>query len=196
MIFSNFENREQRDDSGIFPHAVNQHSIGQSQKQSSVTSNFPNEKSPLQYSLSSKFFNHFFIFLKQDNVFLATVCKTVRPVLSYHCAVSPVCLSCMYNVGVLWPNGWMDQDATWYGGSPYQVLNGLGQQPPTFWPMPFVAKWFDGSRCHLVWRWASARQDCVRWRPSSPNRKGHSSRPTFWCMSKLIVQGSWLVHHS
>ena len=19
-------------------------------------------------------------------------------------------------VGVLWPNGWMDQDATWYGG--------------------------------------------------------------------------------
>jgi len=19
------------------------------------------------------------------------------------------------NVGVLWPNGWMDQDATWYG---------------------------------------------------------------------------------
>jgi len=20
------------------------------------------------------------------------------------------------NVGVLWPNGWMDQDTTWYGG--------------------------------------------------------------------------------
>jgi len=31
-----------------------------------------------------------------------------------------VCLSfCMSsNVGVLWPNGWMDQDATWYGGRP------------------------------------------------------------------------------
>jgi len=25
-----------------------------------------------------------------------------------------VCVS--YNVGVLWSNGWMDQDATWYGG--------------------------------------------------------------------------------
>jgi len=28
-----------------------------------------------------------------------------------HCPICPVC-----NVGVLWPNGWMDQDATWYGG--------------------------------------------------------------------------------
>jgi len=31
------------------------------------------------------------------------------PVLS----VCPVC-----NVGVLWPNGWMDQDETWHGGRP------------------------------------------------------------------------------
>jgi len=22
----------------------------------------------------------------------------------------------VYNVGVLWPNSWMDQDDTWYGG--------------------------------------------------------------------------------
>jgi len=35
----------------------------------------------------------------------------VRPVLSDRYPVCPVC-----NVGVLWPNGWMDQDATWYGG--------------------------------------------------------------------------------
>jgi len=27
-----------------------------------------------------------------------------------------VCLSC--NVGVLWPNGWMDQDETWRAGRP------------------------------------------------------------------------------
>jgi len=27
------------------------------------------------------------------------------------------CLS-MCNVGVLWSNGWMDQDATWFGGRP------------------------------------------------------------------------------
>jgi len=29
-------------------------------------------------------------------------------------------LSCLsvYNIGVLWPNGWMDPDATWYRGRP------------------------------------------------------------------------------
>jgi len=29
---------------------------------------------------------------------------------------SAVCLDCI--VGVLWSNGWMDPDATWYGGRP------------------------------------------------------------------------------
>jgi len=30
-------------------------------------------------------------------------------------------------VGVLWPNGWMDRDATWYGGRPppRQHLDGM-----------------------------------------------------------------------
>jgi len=40
--------------------------------------------------------------------------KTVRPVLSDRCLF---CLS-LCNVGVLWPNSWMNQDATWYGGRP------------------------------------------------------------------------------
>ena len=44
----------------------------------------------------------------------ATVCKAVRPVLSDRC------LSCqsVCDIGVLCPNGWMDQDATWYRGRP------------------------------------------------------------------------------
>ena len=42
---------------------------------------------------------------------------------------------------MLWPNGWMDQEDTWY----------------TMWP----------------------RAHCVRWGPSSPHRKGHSSPPHF-----------------
>ena len=47
-------------------------------------------------------------------VFWATVYKTVRPMLSDCClSVCPMC-----NVGVLWPNGWMDQDETWHGGRP------------------------------------------------------------------------------
>jgi len=36
---------------------------------------------------------------------------TVRPMLWDRCPA--VC-----NVGVLWPNGWMDQDTTWYRGRP------------------------------------------------------------------------------
>jgi len=38
---------------------------------------------------------------------------TVRPMQRDRCPVLPFC-----NVGVLWPNDWMDQDATWYGGRP------------------------------------------------------------------------------
>jgi len=44
----------------------------------------------------------------------ATVCKTVRFMLSDRC---PVCLSVLSacNVGILWPNGnWMDRDETWH----------------------------------------------------------------------------------
>jgi len=53
--------------------------------------------------------------LKYD--FGATVCRTVRPMLSDRC---PVCLSVLSvcNVGVLWPNGWTDQDETWRAGRP------------------------------------------------------------------------------
>jgi len=38
------------------------------------------------------------------------------------CYRSVVCLSCpvlsVCDVGVLWPNGWMDQDETWHAGRP------------------------------------------------------------------------------
>jgi len=51
-----------------------------------------------------------------------TVCKTVCPILSDRCLVFPVC-----DIGVLWPNGWMDQDAMWYGGR--------------LWPRPHCVRW-------------------------------------------------------
>ena len=46
--------------------------------------------------------------------FWATVCRTVRRMLS------DSCLSCLFvcDVGVLWPNGRMDQDETWHEGRP------------------------------------------------------------------------------
>ena len=52
--------------------------------------------------------------------FWATVCKTVRPMLSDRClSVCPVCPCCpVCNVGVLWPNGWTDQGETWHAGRP------------------------------------------------------------------------------
>ena len=55
---------------------------------------------------------------------------------------------------LLWPNGWMDQDATWYRGRPQprphcitcrwdpaaSPPKGAQQPPPSFWPMSIVAK--------------------------------------------------------
>jgi len=40
-----------------------------------------------------------------------------RPFVKRYTLCYQTCLS-VYDVGVLWPNGWMDQDATWYGGRP------------------------------------------------------------------------------
>jgi len=62
------------------------------------------------------------------------------------CYQTVVCLSCLSvcDVGVLWQNGWMNQDETWHGGRPrprpgHIVLDGV-QQPPSFRPMSIVAK--------------------------------------------------------
>ena len=68
---------------------------------------------------------------------------------------------------LLWPNGWMDQDATCYGdrlwprrhcvrwgpSSPLQK----GHSLPNFWPMSIVAKRLDALGYHLVWRYALAQ---------------------------------------
>jgi len=59
-----------------------------------------------------------------------------RPVLP----VLPVC-----GVGVLWPNGWTDQDETWRAGGPrpgHIVLDGEPEPPPIFGP---YLLWPNGS---------------------------------------------------
>jgi len=76
-------------------------------------------------------------------------------VLRDRCPVCPVS-----DVGVLWINGWMDQDATWYGGRPrsrrHCVRWGPSLPPskkgraPNFRLMSVVVKRLDRSRCHLV----------------------------------------------
>ena len=64
------------------------------------------------------------------NRFWATVCKTVRRMLSVRClSVCPVC-----NVRALWPNGWTDQDETWHAGRPrhgHIVIDGDPATPPS-----------------------------------------------------------------
>jgi len=74
------------------------------------------------------------------------------------------CLSCLSvcDAGVLWRNGWMDQDAIEYGAGVGQgdiVLDGDpaphkkgAQQPaaPILRPMSTVTKLLDESRCHWV----------------------------------------------
>ena len=54
-------------------------------------------------------------------------------------AIGPLSVLSVCNVGVLWPNGWTDQDATWswYGGRPdpgHIVLN--GDPDPQKWVQP------------------------------------------------------------
>jgi len=119
---------------------------------------------------------HVLTFFTSRQRFWATVCKTVRPMLSVRClSVLSVC-----DVGVLWPNDWMDQDVTWYGGRPRprphcvrwgpSCPSPKGAQPPPqifgpclLWPkgwMDQYATWCEGRR--------RPRRHCVRWGPSFP----------------------------
>jgi len=71
------------------------------------------------------------IYKRVQGPFWATVCKTVRPMLSDRClSVLSVCLWRWCTV--LWRNGWMDQDATWYEGRPRPRRHCLrwGPSPP------------------------------------------------------------------
>jgi len=108
----------------------------------------------------------------RTDTFWATVCKTVRPILSERCPVCPVC-----DVGGLRPNGWTDQDETWHTGRPRprphcvgwrsssphgkghinpHILNLRGRRlclhPYNPRSMSTVAKRLDGSRWNLAWR--------------------------------------------
>jgi len=71
-------------------------------------------------------------------------------------SVCPVC-----KVGVLWRNGWMDQDESWHAVMPRPGHIVLDEDPapfpqrdtaPNFRPISVAAKWLDGSNCHLVKR--------------------------------------------
>jgi len=78
---------------------------------------------------------------------------------------------------LLWTNGLLDQDATWYGGRHLPRTHCVRWGPssphkngtvPDFRPMSIVAKRLDGPICHLV-RYTGRprpRPYCVRWGPT------------------------------
>ena len=75
----------------------------------------------------------------------------------------------------------MDQYETGHAGRPrpdHIVLDGdsapvpqKGGGAPNFRFIPVVAKWLDGSRCHLVGGRPQTSRHCVKWGPSSPRQK-------------------------
>ena len=115
----------------------------------------------------------------------ATVCKTVRPMLSVRCPVLPVC-----DVRALWPNGWTDQDETWHPGRPRPWPHCVrwgpsspspkgARPPPIFGP---YLLWPNGLMHQDATRYAGRpqpRRVCVRWGPSSPSLKRATSLPFF-----------------
>jgi len=95
-------------------------------------------------------------------------------------------------------NGWMHQDATWYGGMPQprrlcvrwgpSFPSPKGVQPPIFVQCPFwLNDWIDED---ATGTWYGSRPrprpHCIRRGPSSA-RKGHSSTPSFRPMSVVAT---------
>ena len=128
--------------------------------------------------------------------FWATVCKTVRPMLSGRCLSCPVC-----NVGVLWPNGWMAQNETWHAGGPWPWPRRVrwgpsyplkGAQLPLFdpcllWPNGWMdqdATWYEGR--------PRPRPHCVTLGHSLP-QKGSTTLPQF---SAHVYCGQTVAHLS
>jgi len=86
---------------------------------------------------------------------------------------------------LLWPNGWMDQDATWYGCRPRPRPHSVRWRPssPKMGDSPqfsanvclIVAKRLD-SRCHLIRNYRPRRRP---WGPGSCPTKRGTAAPSF-----------------
>jgi len=124
------------------------------------------------------------------------------------CLSSPVCPVC--NVGVLWPNGWMDQDETWHGGRPRPREHCVGwgpslpppkkkegrahsqiSDPCLLWPNGWMdqdATWYGGR--------PRPRRHCVKWGPSSPPGNKRGRAPIFgscllWPNGSMNQDATW-----
>jgi len=115
--------------------------------------------------------------------------------LSDRCAFSLSVLSVLSvcYVGVLWPNGWMNQDATWYRDRPRSKRHCV-RLGPSFTLPPKTAQQHQFSAhvyCSQTAGWIKtpqygdrpwARRYGVRWGPSSPSERD-TAAPHFRPMS-------------
>ena len=83
---------------------------------------------------------------------------------------------------LLWPNGWMDQDATWHGGRPQPKRHCVRWGPSSPPPRGGAPQFLANICCGQMAGWIKmplgrevrpqSKQHCVRWGPSSPSQKG------------------------
>jgi len=109
------------------------------------------------------------------------------------------CLS-VCDVGVLWPNDWMDQDETWHVevglGPDHTVFDGDPAAPPQrgtaptifgsclLWPNGWLdqdATWYGGR--------PQPMPHCIRWEPHSPSQKG-AEPPIF--SPRILWPNGWM----
>ena len=114
-----------------------------------------------------------------------------RFAVCHRSVVLSVCLSCLSvcDVGVLWPNGWTDQDETWHSGRPWPWPHCVrwgptshfrkGAQPPIFGPYllrPNGCMDQDATRRGARPR---PRRLCIRWYPAPSQKWGGAPSPIF-----------------
>jgi len=75
-------------------------------------------------------------------------------------AIGPFSVLSVCDIGVLRPNGWMDEDETWHGGRPRPWPHCVG--PCLFWPNGWMdqdATWYEDR----PWPWPPIFGTCVLW---------------------------------
>jgi len=115
-----------------------------------------------------------------------------RFALCYQTAVCPVLSVCDF--GVLWPNSWMDQDATWYEGRPQlrphcatwgpSSPQKKGAQPP-FLAHVYCSQMAGWIRVPLSTEVGLCWGDIVLDEDPAPPTKTGTAAPTFWPMSTV-----------
>jgi len=121
-------------------------------------------------------------------VFWATVCKTVCPMLSDRCLSVCLSVTLMYcGQTVRWIK--MKLGVQVGLGSGHIVLDGdpAPSPPKGHSPSPIIR--LHGS-WHLVWRWASVQPYCARRGPSCPPKMGAEPPPIFGPF--LLCPNGWM----